>query len=104
MRNFKSIDWVLYTIVLLLLIFGIVVIFSITYHTPKQNLAVAQLIYGILGLGLLVLFTMIDYRTLSSASIILYFIGISLLILVLILGKTKLGSTRWIDFGFFNLK
>jgi rod shape determining protein RodA len=47
---------------------------------------------------------MIDYRTLSSASIILYFAGISLLILVLILGKTKLGSTRWIDFGFFNFQ
>lgn len=104
MRNLKSIDWVLYIIVLLLLIFGILVIFSITYHTPKQELAISQLIYGILGIFLLVIFTMIDYRTLSSASIILYFAGISLLILVLILGKTKLGSTRWIDFGFFNFQ
>jgi rod shape determining protein RodA len=47
---------------------------------------------------------MIDYRTLSSASVVLYFIGIALLILVLVLGKTKLGSTRWIDFGFFNFQ
>ena len=104
MRRLKSIDWILYSFIILLLIFGLVVIFSITYHTPKQNLASSQLIYAALGLGLLVLFTAIDYRTLSSASIILYIIGIALLILVLILGRSKLGSTRWIDFGFFNFQ
>ncbi len=40
----------------------------------------------------------------KSRSIALYIIGVALLILVLILGKTKLGSTRWIDFGFFNFQ
>lgn len=104
MRHLKSIDWILYALIILLLIFGIVIIFSITYHTPKQNLAISQLIYIVLGLGLLVLFTSIDYRTLSSASTILYIIGLALLILVLILGRTKLGSTRWINFGFFNFQ
>jgi rod shape determining protein RodA len=104
MRNLKSIDWILYSLIILLLIFGLVVIFSITYHTSKQSLGISQLIYAVLGIGLLVLFTLIDYRTLSSASVILYFIGIALLILVLILGRTKLGSTRWIDFGFFNFQ
>lgn len=104
MRNFKSIDWILFSLIILLLIFGLVVIFSITYHTPKQNLGISQLIYAVLGIGLLVLFALIDYRTLSSASVILYFIGIALLILVLVLGRAKLGSTRWIDFGFFNFQ
>lgn len=104
MKNLKSFDWILFSLIILLLIFGLVVIFSITYHTPKQNLGTSQLIYAVLGIGLLVLFTMIDYRTLSSASVILYFIGIALLILVLVLGRTKLGSTRWIDFGFFNFQ
>lgn len=104
MRNFRSIDWVLYFLIILLLIFGLVIIFSVTYHTSKQNLAISQAIYAILGIGLLVLFTFIDYRTLSSASYVLYLAGIALLILVFILGKTKLGSTRWIDFGFFNFQ
>ena len=104
MRNLKSIDWILYFIVLLLLIFGLVIIFSITYHTSSQNLVVSQAIYAILGLGLLVLFTLIDYRTLGSASNILYFIGLALLVLVLVLGRAKMGSTRWIDFGFFNFQ
>jgi rod shape determining protein RodA len=104
MKNLKSFDWILFSLIILLLIFGLVVIFSITYHTPKQNLGISQLIYAVLGIGLLVLFTLIDYRTLSSASVVLYFIGVALLILVLILGRTKLGSTRWIDFGFFNFQ
>lgn len=104
MRRLKSIDWVLCSLIILLLIFGLVVIFSITYQTPKQNLGISQLIYAILGLALLVLFTAIDYRTLSSASVVLYLIGIGLLILVLVLGKTILGSTRWIDLGFFNFQ
>ncbi|MBU2595463.1 rod shape-determining protein RodA [Patescibacteria group bacterium] len=104
MRNLKSIDWVLLSLIILLLLFGLVVIFSITFHTSKQNLASSQLIYAILGLGLLVLFTAIDYRTLSSASIVLYIIGIALLVLVLVLGRSKLGSTRWIELGFFNFQ
>jgi len=104
MRQLKSVDWVLITLIILLLIFGIIVLFSITYHTPKQGLAIFQLIYAVLGIGLFITFTLIDYRTLSSASIVLYIIGIALLILVLILGRTKLGSTRWIDFGFFNFQ
>lgn len=104
MRNLRSFDWILFFLIILLLIFGLVIIFSITYHTSKQNLAISQLIYVFLGLGLFFIFTFLDYRTLSSASVILYFIGIALLILVLVLGRTKFGSTRWIDFGFFNFQ
>lgn len=104
MKNLRSIDWVFYVLVLLLLIFGLIIIFSITYHTSKQNLGYSQLIYAFFGLALLVVFTLIDYRTLSSASLILYAIGIILLIFVLILGKSHLGSSRWINFGFFNFQ
>lgn len=104
MRNLKLIDWILFALIILLLAFGIVVIFSITYRTANQGLGVSQLIYALLGIVLLFVFVLIDYRTLSSASIALYFIGIFLLILVLILGRTKLGSTRWIEFGFFNFQ
>jgi rod shape determining protein RodA len=104
MRNFKSIDWFLYILIFLLMVIGIVVIFSITYHTPKQNLAVSQAIYAVIGLGLLVTFTLLDYRTLASASTVLYIVGVLLLILVLLLGRAKLGSTRWIDLGFFNFQ
>ncbi len=104
MRHFKSIDWFLYILILLLMVISIVVIFSITYHTPKQNLAISQAIYAIIGLGLLITFTLLDYRTLASASTVLYIIGVMLLILVLFLGRAKLGSTRWIDLGFFNFQ
>ena len=83
MRHLKSIDLFLYILIILLMVIGIVVIFSITYHTPKQGLAVSQAIYAIIGLGLLVAFTLLDYRTLASTSTVMYIIGILLLILVL---------------------
>lgn len=104
MKGAKSFDWILYLLILSILIIGIVAIFSITYHTERQNLAISQLIYGIIGLVLLIIFTLLDYRTLTSASTVLYIIGIILLLVVLFLGRSILGSTRWIDFGFFRFQ
>ena len=104
MKNAKSFDWIFYLLIFLILTIGVVAIFSITYHTDRQSLATSQLIYAIIGLALLVIFTLLDYRTLTSASTILYIVGIVLLLVVLFLGRSILGSARWIDIGFFRFQ
>jgi rod shape determining protein RodA len=45
-----------------------------------------------------------DYRLLTKFSGILYLLTIIMLVATKFLGSTKLGATRWIDFGFFQFQ
>lgn len=98
-----GIDWSLYIVPLILSIFGIAVIYSITYGT-NSHLALDQIVYVILGIGAAIGLTLVDYRTLKGLYLILYFIGIGLLILVLFVGTKTFGATRWINLIVFQLQ
>lgn len=98
-----GIDWTLYVIPIILVIFGVVIIFSVTYST-KPLLMISQIIYIVLGLAVAVFLTLLDYRNLRSFSLFLYIILIILLILVLLFGDRTFGASRWIDFKFFQLQ
>lgn len=88
---------------LLLAIFGIVIIFSITYGN-KSNIALNQIVYTVIGMVIAVLMAFSDYRTLRSLYLVLYVIGIVLLVLVLLMGLRTFGATRWIDLYVFQLQ
>lgn len=96
-------DWFLYAIPFLLICFGSAMIYAITY-TNNPHLIIDQIIFAILGIGLMILFTMIDYRSFKGLAWILYFVGLILLILVLIVGSKTYGATRWINLGIFQLQ
>lgn len=101
----RDLDWIMIFSVLILISLGILVIYSTTYtNEGEKNLALYQGIFTFIGLILAGVLTFIDYRAIKSYYIILYIIGLILLIAVLILGKTVLGATRWIDFGVFQLQ
>jgi rod shape determining protein RodA len=96
-------DWFLAIIPVILITLGIVIIYSITYTTGPK-LTILQSIYAFVGLGLVVVFSLTDYRIFKGLSGILYVFGILLLILVLFLGTKTFGARRWIDFGVFQLQ
>lgn len=96
-------DWSLFILPVLLAISGIVVIYSISYGGPT-TIAVDQAIYLALGLVIAVAISFFDYRTLKGLYLILYIIGILLLILVLFIGSSTFGATRWINLGIFQLQ
>ncbi len=96
-------DWSLYFVPLLLSIFGIVVIFSITYGA-KTTIATDQITYTAVGLVLAVALTFFDYRSLKGLYLVLYFIGLGLLILVMLIGSSSFGATRWINLYVFQLQ
>ena len=98
-----GVDWTLYLIPFLLTIFGVVIIFSVTYST-RPLLMISQIIYVLLGLAVAFLLTFLDYRNIRSFSLFLYLILLALLILVLIFGDRTFGATRWIDFKVFQLQ
>lgn len=100
----KTIDWIIYLVPLLLIAAGLAVLYSITYFNDKIYLFRDQVIFTIIGLGVMIFFTFWDYRNLKGLSIYLYILGIILLILVVFFGKHILGATRWLNLGFFQLQ
>jgi rod shape determining protein RodA len=63
-----------------------------------------QILYVVVGFGLLFLFARLDYSILKSYSRFIYILMLGLLLVVEIFGATRLGATRWINLGFFQFQ
>jgi len=103
----QTIDWILYVVTFLLVVFGVVVIYSITYfQEATKNFTQHQIIYAIIGFCLIFLFSILDYRFLRASAYLLYVIAIIFLLFLVVtpFGKTMLGATRWINLGFFQFQ
>ena len=98
-----GVDWSLYLVPLVLAILGIVIIFSVTFQN-RPFVVISQIVYLLLGIGLAIFLSFLDYRVLRGFSFFLYLIVMALLILVFFFGNRTFGANRWIDFGFFQLQ
>lgn len=96
MRDF---DWVLITCVILLCGFGTAIIGSVA-----PSLLPAQIIFYLLGLGLMVLFSRIDYQIYAPLAKLIYLGSLFLLLLTLFVGWESRGAVRWISFLGFRLQ
>lgn len=104
--HFLKFDWIIFSAVLLLSLFGLIEIYSIALGQETINLVNfnKQLIAVILGVVFLFVFSFIDYNFLKSFNKIIYGFGILILILVLIFGKTVRGTTGWFEFFGFSIQ
>ena len=105
-RLVVNFDWILLLTVCALAGIGIINLFSATanWHLISTPLYMKQLIWLGGGLLLVLLVCCFDYRHLEHFAIHGYIITIGMLLFVLLLGKTSMGATRWINLGFFNLQ
>jgi rod shape determining protein RodA len=105
-RLLTHFDWFLLFLVCLISLVGIVNLFSTTagWSLPSTPVYLKQLSW--LGIGLVIAFAVssFDYRHLEYLAFPLYCLTVLLLALVLVVGRTSMGATRWISFGFFNLQ
>lgn len=103
-RAVRRIDFWLLGAVLLLEMLSLPLIDSAThasgghYYVKKQAVLVMAS-FAMLGLG-----TFIDYRDMVRLSPWLYAGNLVLLVAVFFVGKSVMGSTRWISLGFFDLQ
>lgn len=104
-RLVVNFDWVLLLTVLALAGIGIVNLYSATasWNTPTP-IYLKQALW--LGGGVLIALTvcLFDYRHLEHFSIHCYVVSVALLVFVMVMGKTSMGATRWINLGLFNLQ
>ena len=105
-RLVSNFDWVLLLTVLIVAGIGIANLFSATasWHSGGTPLYLKQLLWLSGGVLIALLICLFDYRHLEYFAIHFYGLSIGLLIYVLLMGKTTMGATRWINLGFFNLQ
>jgi len=102
----KNFDWILFASVFLLACFGLAEIYSVALGQDGADLLnfKKQIFFVILGVVLLFLFAFLDYHFLKNYSPYLYIMGVGLLILVLIFGRTIRGTRGWFYFGNFSFQ
>lgn len=105
-RLFTNFDWGLLLLVLLIAGIGVVNIASATasyamVDTPYQ---IRQIYWIFIGLMLVVVVCSIDYHLFGDLAYWFYGGAVVLLLGVLVMGKSTMGATRWLNLGFFSFQ
>jgi len=102
---FKKFDWLLFIAICLLIILGLIVIYSVAVGSGTEQSMLnfhKQVVFFILSVFILILIALFfDYRILIKYNLVLYGLALILLLAVLFFGKTIRGTTGWFNLGFF---
>lgn len=100
--NYRNLDWKLVGAVLALSLIGVITIFSAQFYSDsgyKQTYWLRQLIWLILAFGLFLAVVRFPQRLFDAGAYGLYGVSLVLLMLVLVMGHTRMGASRWFDLG-----
>jgi len=103
-KKIKTFDIILLLIPILLLIISVAVIYSLVFGSNESGLVLKQSTSAILGIIIMAIISLFDYRFFRGTSWIFYIITILLLVYVDFFGHAAGGAIRWIDLGFFKLQ
>lgn len=105
-RLFTNFDWTLCWLVALIAVIGVFNIYSASasYKMIGTPFFIKQIYWISAGLFLSLIVCSIDYHILEDIAYWIYGALLLLLILVLAVGKTSMGATRWIHLGFFSIQ
>ncbi len=101
-KKLKNTEWKILIYVLLLLIMGLVALYSASTSTEYSEFK-KQIMWIIAGVPVLSVMMFIDYKILARFSVIFYIISIVLLILVLLTESIN-GARSWFNIGGFSLQ
>ncbi len=105
-RLVTNFDWTLVGLTAAICLLGIINIYSASssYRAATVPFYVKQLNWMTFGLLLSLLVASIDYHILEDFSYWMYGFLILLLLAVLLVGKTSMGATRWLNLGLFSVQ
>jgi rod shape determining protein RodA len=109
----KGVDWVLVWLYVILVLIGLLCIFSVEYRPSdrvvdsflgfKKNYS-KQFFYFIVCLILASFILLTDSKLFTATANISYLVGIALILATFVVGKEIKGSKSWIPLGFMNLQ
>jgi rod shape determining protein RodA len=99
-------NWTYLLLILLLAVVGIANMYSATssWTTAAQPVYLKQLYWLGIGVVIVLFVCLFDYRHLEYLSFPMYGGNLLLLLLVMVVGKTSMGATRWINLGGLNVQ
>lgn len=83
---------------------GCLLVYTATYYGKEAPLFQKQIIWCLIGIGLMAAFMLIDYHVYFDVSLVLYAVGMILLLYLLIWGKTTANVKSWIHLGGFQFQ
>jgi rod shape determining protein RodA len=95
----QDFDWPLLGIVGVISLLGVLEIYSSTHASAMAGMQWRQLMWIGIGVVGMFLIAQIDYHTLLDQAPVLYLVGIAGLLVVLVVGYSRLGAKRWISLG-----
>lgn len=100
-RFFRNFDYVLLVVVIILIIFGIMMIASATRDVASLADRVnSQILYGVVGIGVVFVVAALDYRLLTSTYLWIYGVIVGILGVVGLLGiEGEAGAQSWVNLG-----
>jgi rod shape determining protein RodA len=96
-RSFRDLDWPLLIIALAICALGVLQIYSATHDTKWHNAWWKQVLWILIGIGIMWVITSIDYHTLLGQVPILYALSIVALLATFAIGDVVFHSRRWIS-------
>ncbi len=109
-KTLLQIDWLTILILIILISFGWVNIYSTTFVNPDESIFDFSKIYGkqllwiILGVVIAIIVLALESKFFERFASIIYIIAILSLIGLFIFGKTIAGQTAWYSFGSFSIQ
>jgi rod shape determining protein RodA len=103
----KEFDLTLLVVALLLSARGILLIYSAKLHSDnptERGIYIKQIVWVLLGLSACVMTFLVPLRFYEVFSYLIYVLSIFTLILILMIGSSKMGAARWISIGGFNIQ
>lgn len=83
---------------------GCLLVYTATYYGKEAPLFQKQIIWCLIGIGLMAAFMLIDYHVYFDVSLVLYAVGMILLLYLMIWGKTTANVKSWIHLGGFQFQ
>lgn len=108
-RRLLELDWFLLLATLLLIGYGIVMGYSITVEDRTFTGDVGQqvlrsVLYAVIGLSVLAIVAFVDHSWLGTFAPLFFIFTLILLAVVLVIGNSTLGATRWVTIAGFKFQ
>jgi rod shape determining protein RodA len=103
-RLIFNFDWTLFLLLMLVLVIGVVNLYSAGFNISSEPLYLKQLRWAFFGFILMVSAFFIDYRLITKYAYFIHAFVVLLLVVVYFVGHVTHGSQRWIAFGPFSFQ
>ncbi len=102
-KTIKKIDFTLLGAVMVLALYGLLVLYGLS-SKGETDFFTMQLIWFVIGIVFLAAVSIFSYTQIKHYIVPIYGGTIALLLLVMVLGKTTQGASRWLQIGFLRVQ